>query len=133
MAPLARWCFRHRRIVLPAWLLALVLVATISHAVGSSYANNFSFPATDSSQAQDIVKANFPTQAGDSDQIVVQAKTGTLSDPQIRSAVVAMLGNVQRLGFVTDRRLALQHGVDLQRRHHRLGHRPAQRRRPDHP
>ncbi len=101
MATLARWCFRHRRIVLPAWLFALVLVATISHAVGSSYANNFSFPATDSSQAQDIVKTNFPAQAGDSDQIVVQAKNGTLSSPQIRSAVVAMLRSVQRLGFVT--------------------------------
>ncbi len=102
MATLARWCFRHRRIVLPAWLFSLVLVATISHAAGSSYANNFSFPATDSSQAQDIVKANFPAQAGDSDQIVVQAKNGTLSDPQIRAAVVGMLGNVQKLGFVTD-------------------------------
>ena len=102
MATLARWCFRHRRIVVPAWLFALVLVATISHAVGSSYANNFSFPATDSSQAQDIVKANFPAQAGDSDQVVVQAKNGTLSSPQIRAAVVGMLGNVQKLGFVTD-------------------------------
>ena len=101
MATLARWCFRHRRIVLPAWLLGLVLVAAISHAVGSSYANNFSFPATDSSRAQDIVKANFPAQAGDSDQIVVQAKTGTLTDRQIRSAVIVMLGDVQRLSFVT--------------------------------
>ena len=102
MATLARWCFRHRRIVVPAWLFALLLLATISHTVGSSYANNFSFPATDSSQAQDIVKANFPAQAGDSDQVVVQAKNGTLSGPQIRAAVVEMLGNVQKLGFVTD-------------------------------
>ena len=125
MATLARWCFRHRRIVVPAWLFALVLVATISHAVGSSYANNFSFPATDSSQAQDIVKANFPAQAGDSDQVVVQAKNGTLSDPQIRAAVVGMLGNVREAWLRHRRHLAVQLGVDLQRRHHRLGHRPA--------
>ena len=84
VAPLARWCFHHRRIVLSAWLLALVFMGGVSHAVGSSYANNFSFPSTDSSKAQDIVKANFPTQAGDSDQIVVQAKTGTLTSPEIR-------------------------------------------------
>ena len=63
MAPLARWCFHHRRIVLSAWLLALVLMGGVSHAVGSSYANNFSFPSTDSSKAQDIVKANFAAQA----------------------------------------------------------------------
>src|SRR5580658_7401845 len=73
----------------------------VSHAVGSSYANNFSFPSTDSSQAQDIVQANFATQAGDSDQIVVQAKTGTLASPEVRSAVEAMLAAVQHLHFVT--------------------------------
>ena len=71
MAALARWCFRHRKIVLPAWLIALVLVGGIAKSVGSSYTNNFSFPSTDSSRALDIVKANFPSQSGDSDQIVV--------------------------------------------------------------
>ena len=60
MAALARWCFRHRKIVLPAWLIALVLVGGIARTVGSSYTNNFSFPSTDSSRALDIVKANFP-------------------------------------------------------------------------
>ncbi len=101
MAPLARWCFRHRRIILPAWLLALVLTYAISHSLGSTYSNNFSFPATDSSRAQDIVKANFPSQSGDSDQIVVQAKSGTLADPATKAAVTDMLANVQRLPFVT--------------------------------
>ena len=101
MAPLARWCFHHRRIVLAAWLLALVLMGGVSHAVGSSYANNFSFPSTDSSKAQDIVKANFPTQAGDSDQIVLQAKTGTLSSPGARRAVDRVLADVQSLPLVT--------------------------------
>src|SRR5580700_5945058 len=93
MAPLARWCFHHRRIVLAAWLLALVVMGGVSHAVGSSYATNFSFPSTDSSQAQDIVQANFATQAGDSDQIVVQAKTGTLASPEVRLAVNRMLAD----------------------------------------
>jgi putative drug exporter of the RND superfamily len=101
LASLARWCFRHRKIVLPAWLVALVLITAISHNVGSSYSKNFSLPATDSSRAQDIVKANFRSQSGDSDQIVVQAKTGTLADPATRSSVEAMLANVQKLPFVT--------------------------------
>ena len=70
MAALARWCFRHRKIVLPAWLVALVLVGGIARTAGSSYTNNFSFPSTDSSRALDVVKANFPSQSGDSDQIV---------------------------------------------------------------
>jgi len=101
MAALARWCFRHRRIVLPAWLVALVLIAGIARSVGSTYSNNFSFPSTDSSKALDIVQANFPAQSGDSDQIVVQAETGTLSSPQVASAVNAMLAKVRKLDFVT--------------------------------
>jgi RND superfamily putative drug exporter len=101
VAPLARWCFHHRRIVLGAWLLALVLMGSVSHAVGSAYTANFSFPSTDSSKAQDIVKANFPTQAGDSDQIVLQAKTGTLASPRARRAVDRMLADVQSLRLVT--------------------------------
>ena len=87
MAALARWCFRHRKIVLPAWLIALVLVGGIARTAGSSYSNNFSFPSTDSSRALDLVKANFPSQSGDSDQIVVQAKSGTLHTPEVAAAV----------------------------------------------
>jgi RND superfamily putative drug exporter len=101
MAALARWCFRHRKIVLPAWLVALVLVGGIARTVGSSYSNNFSFPSTDSSRALDVVKANFPAQSGDSDQIVVQAKSGTLHTPEVAAAVNEMLGRVERLPFVT--------------------------------
>jgi RND superfamily putative drug exporter len=101
MAALARWCFRHRKIVLPAWLIALILVGGISRSVGSSYTNNFSFPSTDSSRALDVVKANFPAQSGDSDQIVIQAKQGTLHTPEVAAAVNQMLGKVQQLSFVT--------------------------------
>ena len=101
MTTLARWCFRHRKIVLPAWLIALVLVGGIARTVGSSYTTNFSFPSTDSSRALDVVKANFPAQSGDSDQIVVQAKTGTLHTPEVAAVVTEMLGRVEHLPFVT--------------------------------
>ena len=89
MAALARWCFHHRRMVLAIWLVALLGFGGIDRAVGASYANNFSLPATDSSRALDILKANFPSQAGDSEQIVLQAKQGTLDDPATRAAVTA--------------------------------------------
>jgi RND superfamily putative drug exporter len=98
---LARWCFKHRRVVLAAWILVLIVVSGISHSAGSNYSNNFSFPATDSSRAEDVVKANFHAQSGDSDQIVVQAKQGTLSDPSVQQAVSNMLDDVAKLPFVT--------------------------------
>jgi RND superfamily putative drug exporter len=101
LAALARWCFRHRKAVLPAWLLALVVVAALAHAVGSTYSDNFSFPSTDSSRAQALEKADFPSRSGDNDQSVVKAKTGTLHSPSVASAIDGMLGRVRQLPFVT--------------------------------
>ncbi|MGH9043923.1 MAG: MMPL family transporter [Acidimicrobiales bacterium] len=101
MPTLARWCFRRRRLVLALWLIALVCIAGINRSVGSSYSNNFSFPSTDSTKALNIVQANFPSQGGDSDQIVVQAKAGTLASPKVAAAVNGMLARVGHLGFVT--------------------------------
>jgi RND superfamily putative drug exporter len=101
VAGLTRWFFRHRRSVVAAWILALIVFFAIARAVGSTYSNNFSFPATDSGRAEDIVMANFPSQSGDSDQIVVEAKTGSLADPGVKAAVIKMVDNVARLPFVT--------------------------------
>jgi RND superfamily putative drug exporter len=101
MAGLARWCFRRRKLVLLTWVVALLLVAGIAKHVGSTYSTSFSFPSTDSGTASNIVQANFPSQAGDSDQIVMQAKTGTLATPQVEDAVNTMLAKVGKLRFVT--------------------------------
>jgi RND superfamily putative drug exporter len=100
VAGLARWCFHHRRIVLALWLVALIGFGAVDRAVGASYANNFSLPATDSSRALDILKAEFPSQSGDSEQVVIQAKQGTLNDPSTRADVEAMLARVARLPHV---------------------------------
>jgi len=101
MASLARWCFRRRWTVLALWITALVGFGLVSGAVGTKYSNNFSLPKTDSSQATALLKASFPSQAGDSEQIVVQARTGTLENPALRSQVQAMLAKVMTLPHVT--------------------------------
>ena len=69
------------------WLVALIGFGALDRSVGATYANDFSLPATDSSRALDILKANFPSQAGDSEQVVIQAKTGTLNDPATKAEV----------------------------------------------
>jgi RND superfamily putative drug exporter len=100
LATLARWCFRHRRAVLAIWLVVLVAVGALSRSAGSSYANNFSFPATDSIRAYKILQDHFPTQSGDVDQIVVHARAGTLDDPATRAEVEKMLSRVSQLPHV---------------------------------
>lgn len=71
MASFARWCFRHRKAVLAIWLIALIGSFGVSKLTGSAYSNSNSLSGTDSAKAQQVLAANFPAQAGDSDQIVM--------------------------------------------------------------
>src|SRR5580693_3214873 len=66
MARLARWCFEHRRRVVAAWLLALVVATGVSMAAGTTFNTNFSLPGTDSQAAATLLTTNFqsaPVQA----------------------------------------------------------------------
>jgi putative drug exporter of the RND superfamily len=47
-----------------------------------------------------VLQANYPAQAGDSDQIVVQATQGTLRSPAAETAVASMLARVAKLPYV---------------------------------
>jgi putative drug exporter of the RND superfamily len=100
LAGFARWCFVHRKAVLAGWLIALIGFFAIGQAVGSVYNENDSLPGTDSAKALSVLQANYPAQAGDSDQIVVQARHGTLRSPAVESAVASMLARVAQLPHV---------------------------------
>jgi RND superfamily putative drug exporter len=98
---LARFSFRHRRLVLALWLLALVAISALSRAVGSDYSNNFNLPKTESTEALKLLEAAAPKQAGDVDQVVLATSGGaTLTDPAIEARVTAMLANVAALPHV---------------------------------
>jgi RND superfamily putative drug exporter len=97
MAKFARWCIVHRRAVLAVWLLALTGFFGVSQLTGSAYSNSYSLSGTDSAKAQQALTRDFPAQAGDSDQIVVQARHGTLRSPATETAVTSMLARVARL------------------------------------
>jgi putative drug exporter of the RND superfamily len=101
LARVARVSIRHRRLVLLAWVALLVAALAASGAVGARYASNFSLPGTDTQRAVDLLKRDFPAQAGDIDQIVVRVDTGKVSDPAVRARVAQMLARVARLPHVT--------------------------------
>jgi putative drug exporter of the RND superfamily len=101
LARIARWCAGHRKTVLATWVAALVGVLAVSSAVGTNYANSSSSGDTESQRATDLLKRDFPTQAGDTDQIVLHARAGKVTDPGIRSRVAPMLAKVAHLPHVT--------------------------------
>ena len=97
MANFARWCFAHRKAVLAGWLIALIGFFAVGLMVGANYAEDDSLPGTDSTKALSVLQTNYPAQAGDSDQIVVQARQGTLRSPTAETAVTSMLARVAKL------------------------------------
>ena len=85
---LARFCYRRRRYVLAAWLVALVLVAFLSKTAGGKDTTKFTLPGTESQQAVDLLKARFPARSGDSADIVFAAP-GTGGVDRIRDRIDA--------------------------------------------
>ena len=94
MASLARWCYRHRVIVVIAWLVVLLSVVGIQRAVGSAYSNAFTLPGTDSSRALTLLSSALPQQAGDSDTIVWHTPGGSVTDPAVEARMQSLLKEV---------------------------------------
>jgi RND superfamily putative drug exporter len=101
IARLARIATRHRARVTIGWLVLLVGSLALSGALGTQFANNFSLPGTESQHAADVLKRDFPAQAGDSDQIVFAVNRGRVTDPAARARLAPMLAEVERLPHVT--------------------------------
>ena len=94
MAALARWFYRHRRLVVAAWMAVLVALVVASRVAGSNYKDSFSLPNTDSQSAYDLLASDFPQQAGESDTIVWKAQSGTVDDAAVRARIDPMLASV---------------------------------------
>jgi putative drug exporter of the RND superfamily len=94
MSAIARWCFRHRFVVIAAWVVLLIGLGTLSQAVKSDFNNSFSLPGTGSTTAQQLLAKAIPAQAGDSDTIVWQVSHGTVRDPAVAARMTAVLRQV---------------------------------------
>jgi putative drug exporter of the RND superfamily len=101
VARIAAWAADRRRAVIIGWVVALIGVFAVSGALGTDYANDFSLKGTESQRARDLLKRDFPAQAGDVDQIVVHTRGGKVTDPAVKQKVAPMLAKVERLPHVT--------------------------------
>jgi RND superfamily putative drug exporter len=97
---LAGWSVEHRRLVLVLWLVLAIGASALHGAVGSGYSNSFSLKGTQSTDAIALVRSAAPKASGDSDQIVVETHSGTVTDAATRTRVSAMLARVSRLPSV---------------------------------
>ena len=101
MQNIARWTMAHRRIVVVGWIVAVVGIFGVSGSVGKKTASDFTLPGTGTQHAADLLHSRFPAQAGDADQIVFHAKSGTLSSSADRATIDATVARIARLPHVT--------------------------------
>jgi putative drug exporter of the RND superfamily len=101
LARIGRMAVEHPRALVIGWIILLVGVLAASGSAGTNYASNFSLPGTESQRAVDLLKHEFPAQAGDSDQIVLHSLRGRVTDPRIRARVSPVLAQIARLPHVS--------------------------------
>ena len=94
MSAIARWCYRHRFVVIATWVVVLIGLGVLAQAVKSEYDNSFSLPGTGSTTAQQLLATAVPAQAGDSDTIVWQVSHSTVRDPAVVARMSAVLRQV---------------------------------------
>jgi RND superfamily putative drug exporter len=68
---LARWCFRHRRTVLAAWLVVVAVVAVLSVIGHGSENDNITIPGTESQNVVNLLQAKIPAFSGAQTQVVL--------------------------------------------------------------
>ncbi|MBC2901409.1 MMPL family transporter [Streptomyces cupreus] len=106
---MARWCYRHRLVVLLLWVGALFGLGFGGSAAGTDYANVFSLPDTDSKHAYDLMEKAFPERAGDTDTVVWKVDEGSVRDDAVQNRVqpaLEKIAGMEGVGEVTDPRVS---------------------------
>ena len=101
MRIVARWCVTHRLVVVGLWLAVLAATFLGSSVTGSNYATSTTLSGTPSAAAAQLLQQAVPGQSGDTEQIVFQAKTGTVDNPAVQAQITTMLGQVSHLPYVS--------------------------------
>ncbi|MFJ5264705.1 MMPL family transporter [Streptomyces sp. NPDC088387] len=105
---LGRYSFRRRRLVLMLWIAVLAVVGIGASSVSGSTSDDFSIPGTQSQQATDLLKKEFPQASADaaSAQVVFAAPDGQKltsgSNKGEIESLVADLGRADQVAAVAD-------------------------------
>ncbi len=112
MELLARWNFRHRRLVVALWIVGIAAIWGLGQLVPAHFSGGSSLPNTDSRAAADLMRREFPDQSGEVDTIVWTVTSGTVRDAAVRERIQQMLSSVADLPHVTSVQGAYDVGGD---------------------
>ena len=109
MRRLATWCTGHRKTVIASWIVALIGVGMIASSVGSDFSEDFKLPASDSTDAFDLLETKFPAQSGDTATIVFKADGGVES-PAVQKKMEGVFAEAEKLPHVSEVASPYEHG-----------------------
>ncbi|WP_394430158.1 MMPL family transporter [Streptomyces sp. SGAir0957] len=101
MAALARWCVRHRLVVVLLWLLALGGTSAAAAVAGSAYSNDYEAPGTESGRATHLLDEGFSGLGGDSDTVVWHIEGSTVRAADVETAMSNTLTQIGDLPGVS--------------------------------
>src|SRR4249919_2595558 len=93
----ASWCHRHRWLVLVTWLVAAVALTVAAGAASGAFADGGRLDGTDSQAAYDLLRTQFPAEAGDSANIVFHDDHGIEADRGVIDAYLAKVAALPRV------------------------------------
>jgi RND superfamily putative drug exporter len=93
---LGKFSFRHRWLVIPAWLAVMVAVGGAAAAFHGTLSNNFQIPGTETQQMADKLKKELPSSSGGSASVVFEANDAQFSQAG-KDAVTAALTKLKTL------------------------------------
>jgi uncharacterized membrane protein YdfJ with MMPL/SSD domain len=96
LARLALACYRHRRLTVAAWAVAVAALVASWVQFGAAGEDDFTLDGT----AQHLMDEHFPRQSGDTLTLVVRAGSG-VDTPEVRRRVDALVDAVARAPHVT--------------------------------
>jgi RND superfamily putative drug exporter len=99
---LARWCYRHRWIVVIAWIGVVVAVNAIESSAGTNFNDNFSLRQTESHKAQRLLAAAAPRLSGDTEEVVIYTAHGRVTEPAPRAHFDVLLAKLSRMPHVSE-------------------------------
>ena len=97
---LGRFCSRNHWPVIALWAVLAVALVVVAQSTGERYNDNLSLPGTDSTNATNLLQDKLPQQAYGTNPVVLQVKSGTLTDSKNKPAVqdtVASLNQVKHV------------------------------------
>jgi RND superfamily putative drug exporter len=99
---LGRVAYRRRGRTVLAWVAALAIAVGLAALLGGEFAADYSAPGSDSKAAQRLLEEKFPTQSGDTVNVVVRADAGVATVRPEVQALLAELATGKHVASVDD-------------------------------